>query len=181
MSVRLFVAVDLPTFLKEQLGQLRINLKHASWVSGNNMHLTLKFLGNVNMQDYKALLLALNQIKHTSFELIPHGVGYFSHSNMVKVLWSGFEKNESLVSLAKQIDLITKNIGEAQKRKFHPHVTLARPKNTRLDMIVPFLQSYSLFRTPAMTVRGFSLYSSKLTSLGSQYTKEASFELQDAV
>ncbi|MBI2519739.1 MAG: RNA 2',3'-cyclic phosphodiesterase [Bdellovibrio sp.] len=175
--MRLFVAIDIPEQLKLELSLLRIHLKHARWTPPENMHITLKFLGEVRNYEYQEIVKRLEEIEHEPFSLVPKSVGYFAHRKTAKVLWAGLGPSADLESLALKIRKALTDFGEDPGQSFHPHITLARLDNVPVEQIVPFLQSYSLFSAASFPVESFSLYSSITTPRGSCYTKELQVDL----
>ena len=169
--MRLFVAIDIPEQLKQELSLLKIHLKHARWTPPENMHVTLKFIGEIRGHQYQEIVTLLEEMEHEPFIMSPKSVGYFGHRNMVKILWAGFEPCPSLESLARKIRKVLGNFGE-DNQSFHPHLTLARLDNVPAEQIVPFLHCYSMFSAASFPVESFSLYSSIPTPRGSCYTKE---------
>ncbi|OFZ13217.1 MAG: 2'-5' RNA ligase [Bdellovibrionales bacterium GWA2_49_15] len=175
--MRLFIAIDIPEQLKQELALLKVPLKHARWTPLENMHLTLKFIGEVRSFEYQQIIKILEEIEHEPFNLVPKSVGHFANRNFAKVLWAGFEPSVSLDALASKIRKALKNFGKDASQSFHPHITLARLDKVPIEQIVPFLQCYSMFSAASFPVESFSLYSSVPTPRGSCYTKELQIDL----
>ncbi len=132
--LRLFVAIDLPEGVKEEVFSKKseFDLERVRWVRKENLHLTLKFLGNVNEKALPSIKKSLQEIasqtKAFSFKL--HDFGAFPTLKRARVLWIGVsDGNYEVIKLAELIDQQLSRLGfEKEKRKFHPHITLARLK-----------------------------------------------------
>jgi 2'-5' RNA ligase len=132
--LRLFVAIDLPEKVKEEISSKKgdFNLEKVRWVKKENLHLTLKFLGNVNEKALSSIKEALKRIASDTkaFKFKLQGFGAFPTPKRARVLWVGIsEGNSQVITLAEKVDYELSRLGfEREKRKFHPHITLARLK-----------------------------------------------------
>jgi len=163
--IRLFVALALPDSVAEGLACLQAGVPGARWSTRDQLHLTLRFIGEVDGRDAAAIDDALTAIDAPRFELALKGVGEFGGKNP-HALWAGVRDPGPVKFLARKIETALQRIGlPAEERKFVPHVTLARlrasPRGSE-----PF------------EVGGFILYSSVLTSDGSIYTTERAYRLR---
>ena len=178
--IRLFVAIDFPEEIKEMLSRLCFGLPGARWVSEDQLHLTLRFIGEVDGGIFQDIRDGLGDIKADPLTLVLKGTGFFPPRKKPRVLWVGLQKNDLLVTLRNRIEGKLTALGlEPETRKFSPHITLARLKNTPVSKVTRFLSSNNLFATPPFPVREFYLYSSFLTGKGAIHRREASYPLDE--
>lgn len=135
-TIRAFVAIKLPEELKVKLGEVQDALKRGgrdvSWVKPESIHLTLKFLGDIEAARVDDISKALTEASAgvPPFTVTARGVGGFPNLKTPRVLWVGLEENAELARLAKNIDERLGDLGfERDDRPFHPHLTLARIKS----------------------------------------------------
>jgi len=175
---RLFVAIDLPEDIREQLSTLGCGLPGARWVSPDQMHLTLRFIGDVDGRYFTLVREALSGLHGEKFSLRLKDIGFFPPRGNPRVVWVGIEKNEQLVQLRSRIESALVRTGlEPEGRKFSPHITLARLKNTPVSRIGAYLAHNSLFATASFPVQQFLLYSSVLNSKGAKHYVEETYLL----
>jgi 2'-5' RNA ligase len=176
--IRLFVALDIPETLRIRLAGLRGQIPGARWVPPENMHLTLRFIGEVSEADAGDIDLELSRISAPPFEVALSGVGHFGSRGQVRALWAGAERNPEIAGLQAKVELACVRAGRApEQRRFHPHVTLARCRDTRTARVEGFVADHDAFRAPAFPVSAFVLYSSQLGRGGPVYTPEAHYAL----
>ena len=176
---RLFVAIDFPNEIKQGLSSLCYGLPGAKWVDTDQVHLTLRFIGEVDGGIFRDIRASLEEVHSECFLLRVKGVGCFPPRKVPRVLWAGLEKSNEMEQLKKRIDSQLHRIGiEPEKRKFSPHVTLARFKTKpSLNRVGDFLAGNALFSLPEFPVSEFHLYSSVLTQKGATHHVEASYPL----
>lgn len=178
--MRLFVAIEFPDEVKDQLVALEANVSGATWVKRPAMHLTLSFLGDgiapIRLTPIKT---ALGAIEAAPFEIALRGVGRFPSQpkRPARVLWVGIKDQPRLIALQAAVAGALAEVGfTPEDRPFSPHVTLARLKNGgRVD---GFLDQHKAFRAEPFPVSEFHLFSSVLTPQGPNYRREASFALK---
>ena len=176
MNLRLFVAVDLPEAIKEQLAIISCGLPGARWVKPEQLHLTLRFIGEVDGAAFLDIREALAEVHCESFRMQLKGVGFFPPRKKPRVVWVGIEKNEQLLRLRNRIESVLVQTGlEPEGRKFAPHITLARLKNTPASRVGRFLEQHSLFISPSFQINGFRLYSSVLNAEGAKHYVEQEY------
>jgi 2'-5' RNA ligase len=177
--IRLFIAIDIPDSVKEQIANICYGIPRARWVPMDQLHLTVRFIGEAEEAVFEDLRLELEHVNADSFELTLKGVGFFPPRRDPSVLWVGVEENDLLVQLANRIDPVLRQVGiEPEKRKFHPHITIARFKDPQpAAQVMPFIMQQALFAAPSIPVKEYHLYSSKLTGNGAIHTIEASYRL----
>lgn len=175
---RLFIAVDLPETNKKKLEAMFFGIPGARWVALDQLHLTVRFIGDVDGALFHDIKSALEEISIPPFDLQLNGVGHFPPRGAPRVIWVGLEKSEPLQLLRKKIDTALLKIGlEPERRKFSPHITLARLKNTPIQKVADFLSSNGLFRQEPFQINDFKLYSSTLTPKGAIHRVEKIYSL----
>lgn len=175
---RLFVALALPAELRAQLALLSGGIPGVRWVPPENHHLTLRFIGEVEVWRAQELDDALAAIRAPGFALSLHGLGLFEKAGRVAALWVGAERSEPLAFLQSKVETALQRAGlPAERRRFAPHVTLARTDRAAPERVVAFLQAHNLFRAPPVEIAAFSLYSSHLAKDQAYYTEEVEYPL----
>ncbi len=176
--MRLFVAIDLPEMEKERLSRLCCGLVNARWTDPQQFHLTLRFIGEVEGGLFHDIREALAEINQQPFSLQLEGLGFFPPRGKPKVIWAGLKESEELVSFRNRIESRLVHIGlEPERRKFAPHITLARLSNTPLRQIVCFFEERGENFGFPFVVDSFHLYSSTLTQKRVSHYLETSFLL----
>lgn len=175
--MRLFVALSLPNSIAQSLMPLQGGVPGARWQSREQLHLTLRFIGEVSGEDVEAIDDALAGIMAPDFTLQLHGVGQFGNAQPHS-LWAGVRDNPALDHLQRKVDNAIRRVGQPQDaHKFIPHVTLARLRNPDPDKVIEWLQYNALYTSAEFEAGAFHLYSSKLTSDGSIYRVEEDYPL----
>lgn len=177
--LRTFVAIAMPEPVREQLSWICGGIPGARWLDEDDLHLTLRFVGEIEGHVFAELADALSELTLPAFDLTLAGVGHFPPRREPKALWVGAERSEPLVRLRDRIDRVVTAVTEApERRKFHPHVTIARLSGAPEPRLVRFLTDNALFRCEPFTVDAFHLFSSQLHAKGAQYTLEETFPLE---
>ena len=128
--MRLFVAIDLPGDLKQRLVSMRAGVPGAKWVGIGQMHLTLRFLGELDGARARDVAESLARVHAPAFNLSLCGIGTFGTGARVRVLWVGIEAGHELGLLQGRVERAMRDAGvEPEGPKFHAHVTLARFKD----------------------------------------------------
>jgi RNA 2',3'-cyclic 3'-phosphodiesterase len=177
--MRLFVALDLPWSVRGQLAALcGSGIPGARWVPPENYHLTLRFIGDIPGHIARDVDDALLGLRARGFSLVLGGVGTFAKGGVSSALWVGAERSPSLDHLRSKIETALQRSGlEPERRRFQPHVTLARLDNPAESKVAAFVQAHNLFRTEPVAVEHFTLFSSVLGKEQAVYTAEAEYEL----
>jgi len=176
--IRLFVALPFPHSLRRRMAQICTGIDDARWVDEHNLHLTLRFIGEVPEDQGEDLAIALSSVRHPPFQLRLKGVGHFGSARGVRAVWVGIEPTPELGELRARIDATLLRAGlDPEHRKFHPHVTLARLRHATPDAIAPWLAANTLFTTLPHEVDKFALFSSHLGKSGADYTVEMEYPL----
>ena len=177
-TIRLFTAIDLPEEAKRSVSRLCRGVPGVRWVNPDQLHLTLRFIGEVDRRLFERIKVNLADIVSPPVTLTLQSVGSFPVSGPPRVLWVGIERTEALVSLHTQVEQVMVASGcDAETRRFSPHITLARLKDIPRSLVVPYLAEHASFIEGPVEVREFLLYSSLLSRQGSRHTVEASYPL----
>lgn len=182
-TMRLFIAIDLPDALKDQLEAFKTDIPGAAWVKRTTFHLTLRFLSSdIDPIRVPPMVRALEQVSAPPFAVTLCGVGRFppSAKKAARVLWVGIEPSAALTQLHQAIEQALAVVDfPPEGRAFNPHITLARLKlDKRAPEVEAFLAEHADFAAEPFTATAFHLYESKLTPQGAQYTRRGSFGLE---
>jgi 2'-5' RNA ligase len=176
--MRLFVALALPDAVAASLDPIQGGVPGARWQSREQLHLTLRFIGEVDGRDANAIHDALTGITAPPFQLTLKGVGEFGGKHP-HALWAGIAPCEALLHLQRKIETALQRIGlEPERRKYTPHVTLARLAGASRGRVMDYLVDHALYASAPFDVGAFILYSSLLTPNGSLYTAEHAYRLK---
>ena len=177
--LRLFVGIGFPPELKLRLSLLYSGIPKARWVDPGNLHLTLRFIGEISEAVAADVDETLLRLRARRFSLQLAGTGVFG-GDRPRQLWVGVERNPELITLRDKIEQALTRIGlPPEPRKFTPHVTLARLHNPPADKVAEFLASHAGFRAEPLPVEAFSLIASYPTKAGSVYEDQADYPLQN--
>lgn len=177
---RLFVALPVPEEVTEALIALQSGVPDARWQPPENFHVTLCFAGEVQggtMRDFEE---ELSDIAGPRFALSVAGVEQFSSGKQPRALVATIERSDRLDWLQQKVSTVARNCGiEVERRKYRPHVTLARfPSGAETGHhIAQFMASHGTFRAGPWIADQFALYSSRTGRGGSVYTEEAVYDL----
>ena len=177
--MRLFIALELPPAVRQDLAQLCHGIPGARWVAEENFHLTLRFLGELDGGQARDVDTALAAVRAEGFSLCLSGLGQFGDGRKLRALWVGVEANDSLRQLQQRVENSVVAAGLPREgRKYRPHVTLARFKSNPGEKFGMYLASHSLFRAGPWPIESFTLFSSFLGHGGPSYRAEAVYSLQ---
>ena len=176
--IRLFVGLDLDAPLAERLTMIQAGLPGARWIDQPNLHLTLVFVGEIAEHQARDLDQALLGISHDPFDLVVSGLGVFG-SAKPHSLWAGIEPSEPLDHLQRKITQCCRAQGlEIEKRKFTPHITVAKLRDSPAHRLSDFIANHSPFHGGMLAVSHFTLFQSHLTHQGSQYERVAEYRFR---
>ncbi len=187
-DVRLFVALDVPEQVREKLAELSARLKKtclsARWVRLESVHITLKFIGEVSLETVEKIRVALGSLPpFPPIALGFAGLGFFPSARRPRVFWAGVEADPQLAVLAGAVEAKLEPLGvPAEKRDFHPHLTLARfdsPQGTQA--LAAEVEALGAPEFGSETFREFHLYRSVLKRSGAEYTRLVTYPLQRAL
>ena len=174
---RLFVAIRPPSHVRDALLDLMGGISGARWQDDDQLHLTLRFLGEVDRHQAEDVHAALGSIHHPSFDLAVSGLGMFDRRGVPTTIWAGVSSPEPVHTLHKKIDQAMTRVGiEPDRRAFHPHITLAR-LGRDAGPTGGFLARSGTVRGKPFRVAAFSLFESRLTPEGAVYTELETYPL----
>ncbi len=174
---RLFAAIPIPEPIALTLDRIRQPTPGAWWILPADMHLTLRFAGDIGMGQAREFADELARIDLPAFSLNLEGLGSFG-GDEPRVLWAGVAPSEPLEALARACDRAARNAGlPPDGRTWKPHVTVARLRHTPLDAVVRILQRKATFNADEFFVGKFALMSAKPGAGGGPYVVEEDFTL----
>lgn len=167
---RLFVAIRPPVDIRRLLIDAMGGVSGARWQSDDQLHLTLRFVGEVDRHMAGDIHAALGGIHHPRFEVAVSGLGTFERRGQAEIVWAAVTPQEPLKTLHNKIDQALARVGlEPDRRAFHPHITLARLSRAA-GPVHDLLAWQSGFATAPFPVDAFLLYESRLTPDGATYS-----------
>jgi len=167
---RLFVAVELPHAISDELSAIGGGIRAARWLDVDQLHLTLSFLGNVRMDQQSRLVEQLARIDASPFNLRVADVGHFPPRGEPRVVWAGVSRPDALMALQKRVADVARALSlKVEGRKYHPHVTLARMKGCDDREVAQFLAEHAGTPWGEFTVSAISLWRSTLGPGGAEY------------
>lgn len=176
--IRLFVALSLPDLARRHLMLVSGGLPGARWVAEPNLHLTLRFIGEVDRRMAEDIDDALARVRAKPFSVTIAGLDTFGSSDRRRILWAGVERNRDLVELRDRVEASLVRCGVTpETRKFSPHVSLAKLGDAQPARLAAFLQGQQVLRLAPFVVDRFVLYSSWLGSGDPVYRAEADYKL----
>jgi len=181
MDMRVFLAIDLPDAIRRELERLQEYLPVGRPVPSENLHLTLSFLGEQSEAVCEDAHGALSDVHAKPFDLRLAGLGTFG-KNTPQVIYADVERCEELMELERKVTRKLRSAGvQFQKRRFRPHVTIARLSKAlaidRLAQVQSFLAMQADFRGSQFLVREFHFYCSTLTPDQAHHEFLATYEL----
>jgi 2'-5' RNA ligase len=174
---RLFVAIRPPEPIRDLLIDATDDAPDFRWQDEAQLHLTLRFVGELERPLADDLADALARMRAISFEVRISGVGRFDQRSS-GALWAGVEPKPPIAALAAKIERVCQSVGlEPERRAFHPHITLARWKGRRSREVQDFLERNRGLLSPPFRVDRFILFESRLSRHGAHYEEVASYPL----
>lgn len=181
--IRLFVSVKIPFEVKENLiricKQIAPNPEKYRWETSAKIHLTIKFIGEVEENLVKDIDHELNFVeKFESLDFLVKRFGFFFRANEPKILWVGLETQESIYNLAEELNQrLSKFSIPVEKRRFKPHLTMLRIKNNPGSDFINKFKNYS-FDNFNFTSREITLVKSRLSKTGAHYIDIKKYNLK---
>lgn len=167
---RLFVAIRPPAEVRARLRILMGGVKGARWQDDDQLHLTLRFIGEVETPQAEDVAAALAMARSPRFEVAVEGVGSFSSRGRVNALWAGVRPHDPLAHLHRKIDQALVRVGlEPERRAYLPHITLAR-FGREAGGVEAFLEHNAGLTSLPFEVDHFALFESQLGHEGAAYT-----------
>jgi 2'-5' RNA ligase len=174
---RLFVAIRPPEPIRDLLIDAMDDSGDFRWQDDGQLHLTLRFIGEVERPLAEDIAAALVRIRAPRFAIRIKGVGRFE-ARSAGALWAGIEPKEPVAALAAKVERVCQQAGlEPERRTFHPHITLARWKGRRTQEAEGFLRRRQGLSSDPFEVDAFSLFESRLSRHGAHYEEVASYPL----
>ncbi len=180
--MRLFVAIYLPGNIRSRLASLERGIPGARWVPSDNLHITLAFAGEVGVPLVADIEERLSEVRFHPFEFAIRGVGYFGSLRNVRAVWAGVDVSENMNRLQKRVRRAFELAGvRFDRRRFRPHVTLARVRGETGHHLANFLSEHSLLNITGIEVRDIVLFESQLSSDGATYIPLSRYRLEQSV
>lgn len=166
---RLFVAIRPPEEIRDRLIDAMDDTPALRWVADEQLHLTLRFIGEVERPLANDIAVALGRVRFEAFALRVRGVGRFEHRSG-GALWAGVEPRAPVAELAAKIERACTLVGlEPERRAFHPHITLARWNRRNAAAVEAFERRHSDLASLPFAVDSFVLFESRLSRHGPHY------------
>ena len=173
---RLFVALRPPRAIREQLLATMAGVPGARWQDDEQLHLTLRFVGEVDRHLSEDLAAALGSVRHPPVAVSLDGVGSFMRGGR-GAIWAGIAPQDALRSLHRSVEGACRRAGlPPESRSFHPHVTLAR-LSRGAGSPDPFLERWAGLASASFIIDSMILFESRLGSEGATYTSIARYPL----
>ncbi len=181
--MRLFVAVDVSDEIREKIFNLSrfFNFRGAKAVEKDNIHITLKFIGEVDNRKKDIIVEKLNEIEFESFTVRFKGIGFFPSASKMRVVWAGVEDPGEMRRLAEMVEDKLSEAGIKKERRFLAHATIARIKRIDGKMrseLIKKLEPHMKDDFGEMRVESFALKKSTLTPKGPIYDDVQVFKLK---
>ena len=177
---RLFTAIEVPELVRAQLALVSGHLAGAKWVEMEDLHLTIRFYGDIGNLEADDLVSALERVDFSPFDVRITGLGVFG-GREPRVIYAGVEASEGLDGLHRACERAARTAGlPPEPHAFKPHITLARLKNAKPDMVARFLSSRPPLECWPFTVDRFTLLSSRPGVGGGPYVREEHFAARPA-
>lgn len=172
---RLFTGVEIPPEIGQALSTLRGGLPGARWVDPENYHLTLRFIGDVDDVVAHEIASVLDRIRRSAFDLRLEGVSSFG-GRKPRAVVANVAPVQALLDVQAEHERLMQRIGlEPDGRKYTPHVTIARLRDSSSSQVADYLATRGLFRTSSFRVSRFVLFSSRASTGGGPYVVEAAY------
>lgn len=173
---RLFVAIRPPRGVREHLLAIMGGVQNARWQSDDQLHLTLRFIGEVDRHQARDVAAAVASVRQNLFQIALCGVGSFGRQGK-GALWAGVTPHEDLKALHKKLDQSLMRVGIApETRAYHPHITVAR-LNRSAGPVAGFVERWSGLSSVPFDVDSICLYESRLGSEGASYNVVERYQL----
>jgi len=174
---RLFTGLEIPDDVRASLSMLRGGLPGARWIDPENYHLTLRFIGDVDDVVAREVMLVLGRVRRGGFELRLDGVSSFG-GRKPRAVVATLASSPAVMELQAEHERLMQRIGiEPEGRKFTPHVTLARLRDSSSHDVAEYLSARGGFRSALFQVSNFVLFSSRASVGGGPYVVEAAYPL----
>ena len=174
---RLFIAIRPPEAICDLLVDAMDDSPELHWVGDEQLHLTLRFIGEVERPVANDVAAALGHLRFDRFSLRISGVGRFDQRRG-GALWAGVEPKPMVTALAAKVERVCQRIGlDPERRAFHPHITLARWKGRSSRAADTFVERTRGLSSQPFDVDRFILFESRLSRHGPHYEAVAEYKL----
>ena len=174
---RLFTGLEIPAELAESLSLLRGGLPGARWIDRENYHLTLRFIGDVDDEVAREVAWLLGKVRRREIELQLDGLSSFG-GRRPRAVVATVAPSPSVMELQAEHERLMRRVGlDPEGRKYTPHITLARLRDSTSREVAEYLSTRGGFRWPAFKVSRFVLFSSRASVGGGPYVVEAAYPL----
>lgn len=168
---RLFTGLEIPSGLAQELSLMRGGISGARWIDPDNYHITLRFIGDVDLASARSVAAVLDGIRRTSFTVKLDGLDAFGHDRP-RAIVAKVQPNPSLIELQAEQERAIRRVGmPAEPRRFTPHITLARLRGAPGIAVAAYLGERG-FLSRSFTAERFVLFSSRDSVGGGPYIKE---------
>lgn len=177
---RLFVGIRPPAAIRAQLLALMGGIPGARWQEDDQLHCTLRFIGDVDRHAAEDIAVALSGVRFPAFEIALDGVGEFDSRGRPNAVWAGLRPHDALAALHHKVDQAIVRAGQApERRAYLPHITLAR-MNASAGTTDRFLEAHAGLASAPFPVEHFLLYESTLGGEGARYEAVERYALTGA-
>jgi 2'-5' RNA ligase len=178
---RLFTALEIPASVGQSLAMMRGGLPGARWIDPENYHLTLRFIGDIDAALARDIASLLGQVRRTAFDLRLDGLSSFG-GRKPRAVVAAATQTAPLIELQAEHERLLQRLGlDPEGRKYTPHVTLARLRDSSSLQVAEYLSARGHFRSSPFQVSRFVLFSSRSSVGGGPYVVEAAYPLAQAV
>jgi len=177
---RLFTGVEIPSDIGQALSMLRGGLPGARWITPDNYHLTLRFIGDVDDVTAQEVASLLGRVRRGAFQLHLEGLTSFG-GRRPRAVVATVAPEQALLDVQAEHERLMQRMGlEPEGRKYLPHITLARLRDSSSLDVADYLSARGYFRTAPFPISRFVLFSSRNSVGGGPYVVEASYPLVPA-
>jgi RNA 2',3'-cyclic 3'-phosphodiesterase len=175
---RLFTGLEIPPRVAQSLAMMRGGLPGARWIDAENYHLTLRFIGDIDAALARDIAGLLGRVQRAPFELRIDGLSSFG-GRKPRALVAAVAPAAPLIELQAEHERLLQRLGlEPEGRKYTPHVTLARLRDSSSRQVADYLTTRAHYRSPSFEVSRFVLFSSRASVGGGPYVVEAAYPLR---
>jgi len=185
--LRLFLAIKIPANIRNEITERIVEIKRLGpkvrWIAGDNLHITIVFLGEINREKAQQLEKICNRVipELSVFEIGLGKLGLFSHKNKPKIIWLGInEGKENLQKLYKKLTIyLQEKKFNLESRSYIPHLTLGKIKTEKNKEVEDLVETTNLEKKWCFRVEEIKIMSSELSSSGAVYKEISNFRLQN--
>ena len=174
---RLFAGLEIPAEISQRLANLRGGLPGARWIDPENYHVTLRFIGDIDGISANEIADLMSRVERKPFPVTIRGLSTFG-GNKPRAIVASVEPSKPLLELQAELERLVRRCGlEPEGRKFTPHVTLARLRDSSCRDVADYLSVRGYFPAQTFTAAHFTLFSSRASTGGGPYLVEDSYAL----